>query len=172
MNSSTIEKCVAAIGKMLALAFIAAVALNVVNVVTRYGFGFTINVADELQLTVLVFMTFLGAAIVSWRREHLRMDILMTAAPGWLRRTSRLLEFIATAWVCGFIVYQSVSYVSLMFRLGRRSDSGDLPMWIPHSAITIGFGLMTVVLLLQALSAVASGAIKTVAEKEVREVRE
>jgi len=55
------------IERVLAYAFIAAVGLNFINVIGRYGFGSTILSADELQIYIMVFMTFVGAAVVAWR---------------------------------------------------------------------------------------------------------
>ena len=57
------------IERALAYAFIAAVGLNFINVIGRYGFGSTILSADELQIYIMVFMTFLGAAVVAWRNQ-------------------------------------------------------------------------------------------------------
>ncbi|HET7698223.1 MAG TPA: TRAP transporter small permease subunit, partial [Vicinamibacterales bacterium] len=59
----------------LALALIGAVLLNFVNVIGRYGFGTTMTIADELQTYTMVWIAFLGAAVVTWRGLHLRMDV-------------------------------------------------------------------------------------------------
>ena len=78
------------IERVLALAFIAAVCLNFANVVGRYGFGRSIAAADEIQIYIMVFMAFLGAAVVSWRRQHLRMDVLVRFLPARLRTALRI----------------------------------------------------------------------------------
>ena len=52
---------------VLALAFILAVMLNFTNVIGRYLFGFALLGSDELQVFVMVAMTFLGAAVVTRR---------------------------------------------------------------------------------------------------------
>ena len=62
--------------KALGIALIGAVLLNFTNVVARYGFGYSILWADEVEMFILVLVTFLGAAIVGWRRQHLAMDVL------------------------------------------------------------------------------------------------
>ena len=70
---------------VLALAFILAVLLNFTNVIGRYLFGFALLGSDELQVFVMVAMTFLGAAVVTRRNEHLRMDVLVQFMPEPLR---------------------------------------------------------------------------------------
>jgi TRAP-type transport system small permease protein len=130
------------IERALAVAFIAAVCLNFANVVGRYGFGRSIAAADELQITVMVFMAFLGAAVVSWRRQHLRMDVLVRFFPQAVQSTLRSCEIILVAAVAGFALVQSWRYSAQMLAIGRTSDVGGIPMWIPHGAVVLGFALI------------------------------
>ena len=50
---------------VLAFAFILAVLLNFANVVGRYLFGLSLLGSDEVQVFIMVGMTFLGAAVVT-----------------------------------------------------------------------------------------------------------
>jgi TRAP-type C4-dicarboxylate transport system permease small subunit len=134
-----------AIERALALAFIFAVCLNFANVVGRYGFGRSIPGADEIQIYIMVWMAFVGAAVVSWRRSHLRMDVLVRFLPGKLQLGLRIFEIAVLVVVTGFTVVQSWRYSAQMFALGRTSDVGAIPMWIPHGAVTLGFALIFLV---------------------------
>lgn len=67
MVSRVVDRLMRVIERTLAYAFIVAVGLNFFNVVGRYVFGITILSADELQIFIMVFMAFLGAAVVAWR---------------------------------------------------------------------------------------------------------
>ena len=138
------NKLMAAIERILALAFIGAVCLNFANVVGRYGLGRSIAGADEVQIYVMVFMAFLGAAIVSWRRQHLRMDVLVRFLPARMQTTLRFCEIALIVILGAFVVVQSWRYAAQMFAIGRTSDVGDIPMWIPHGAVTLGFALILV----------------------------
>jgi len=140
-----------AIERVLALAFIFAVCLNFANVIGRYVVGRSITGADEVQIYIMVWMAFLGAAVVSWRRNHLRMDVLVRFLPEAMRRGLRFLEIGLVAVLAGFTVVQSARYTWQMAALGRTSDIGGIPMWIPHSAVVLGFGLIAVVSLLEIL---------------------
>jgi TRAP-type C4-dicarboxylate transport system permease small subunit len=134
-----------AIERILALAFIAAVCLNFANVVGRYGFGRSIAAADEVQIYIMVFMAFVGAAVVAWRRQHLRMDVLVRFFPLKIQRGLRFCEIALLALLAGFVVVQSWRYSAQMFALGRTSDVGGIPMWLPHGAVTLGFVLILIV---------------------------
>ena len=51
---------------VLAVAFILAVLLNFANVVGRYLFGLSLLGSDEVEVFVMVAMTFLGAVVVKF----------------------------------------------------------------------------------------------------------
>jgi TRAP-type C4-dicarboxylate transport system permease small subunit len=40
---------------------------------------------------------------------------------------------------------QSFGYAAQMQLIDRRSDLVGLPMWVPHAALFVGFGLITLV---------------------------
>ena len=143
------------IERVLAYAFIAAVALNFINVIGRYGFGSSILSADELQIYIMVFMTFLGAAVVAWRNHHLRMDVVVSALPMPLRRLVQMAELAVIVILTVFVLWNSTYYAEQMFSIGRVSDMARVPMWIPHGAVATGFGLMALVACLRLVQALA-----------------
>ena len=152
------------IERVLAYAFIAAVALNFLNVVGRYGFGVTILSADEVQIFIMVFMAFLGAAVVAWRGQHLRMDVLVNVLPIPLRHGVRIAELVVVAVLAGFVLWNSSYYVKQMFIFGRVSDMGRIPMWIPHGAVAAGFGLIALVACLRLMQMFSKRSVGDVKE--------
>ncbi|MBI5835438.1 MAG: TRAP transporter small permease subunit, partial [Armatimonadetes bacterium] len=54
-------------------------------------------------------------------------------------------ELTVIAMLAGFVLWNSSYYVKQMFIFGRVSDMGRIPMWIPHGAVAVGFGLITLV---------------------------
>jgi TRAP-type transport system small permease protein len=132
---------------VLALAFILAVLLNFTNVVGRYLFGISLLGSDELQVFIMVGVTFLGAAVVTQRNQHLRMDVLVQFMPAWLRLVLRVIEQLLLIALAGFVISQSFFYARQMLRIGRTSDMAGVPMWIPHGAVVLGFSLILIVVL-------------------------
>ena len=49
--------------------------------VGRYLFGLSFLGSDEVQIFIMIGMTFLGAVVVSRRNMHLRMDVLVRYLP-------------------------------------------------------------------------------------------
>ena len=133
------------IERLLALGFIAAVGLNFINVIGRYGFGSTILSADELQIFIMIFMTFLGAVVVAWRGQHLRMDVIVNALPAPIRRLVSIAELAFITILTGFVMWNSAYYAQQMFNIGRVSDMARVPMWIPHGVVVVGFGLIAII---------------------------
>lgn len=130
---------------VLAVAFMLIVALNFTNVVARYVFSRSILWADELQIFTMIAMTFLGAVVVTWRREHLKMDVLARLLPQPVQTALKLIELALMLVLCAFVFTLAFDYTSRMFDIGRTSDTAGVPMWIPHGSLAIGFGLIALV---------------------------
>jgi TRAP-type transport system small permease protein len=148
MNRS-IDALAVALEKVLGAALIVAVLYNFVNVVGRYIVGQTFISADEVQIYIMVYIAFLGAAVATWRRLHLRMDVLAQRLPRRLQAALGVLELALIVILAGFVLYVSTGYVKQMAGLDARSQNAGIPMWIPHSAIVLGFGLIAVLSVLQ-----------------------
>jgi TRAP-type C4-dicarboxylate transport system permease small subunit len=153
--SRILDRLTGWIERALAYAFIAAVSLNFINVVGRYGFGTTMLSADELQIFIMVFMTFLGAAVVAWRNQHLRMDVLVNALPPLVRRLIKIAELAVIVILAAFVLWNSTYYAKQMFNIGRVSDMAQVPMWIPHGVVAAGFGLMALIACLRLVEILA-----------------
>ena len=135
--------------KLLGLALIIAVLINFVNVVGRYIFGSTFISADEVQIYIMVYIAFLGAAVATWRRIHLRMDVLVQRLPGGIKAVLAAAELVLILVLASLVLYVSSGYVTQMAGLDARSQNAGIPMWIPHSALVLGFGLIAVLAVLQ-----------------------
>jgi len=96
-------------------------------------------------------MTFVGAVIVSWRHRHLRMDVLLSRLPRPIRTALMGVELCLIVVLTGVLASRSFEYAAQMEILDRRSDLAGLPMWIPHSALFVGFTLIALIALWRAV---------------------
>jgi TRAP-type C4-dicarboxylate transport system permease small subunit len=145
MIDKALDRMARLIELVLAVAFILAVLLNFANVVGRYLFDFSLLGSDEVEVFVMVGMTFLGAVVVTRRNEHLRMDVLVRFMPAPVRLALRIAEQLLLIALAGFVLSQSYIYASQMLRLGRTSDMAGVPMWIPHGSVALGFALILLI---------------------------
>jgi TRAP-type C4-dicarboxylate transport system permease small subunit len=141
------DRLAGAIQVVLAFALLFAIVLNFINVVDRYLLGASILWADEIEIYLVLWITFLGAVVVSWRRAHLRMDVLLVSMPPWVQTSVRAAELTLLTGLCAFVAYHSLDYTSRMFRIGRASDTAGLPLWLIHGALVIGFAGMSIIAL-------------------------
>ena len=145
MIDRAIDRIARVIELALALAFIAAVLLNFINVFGRYLLGLSLLGSDEVQVFIMVGMTFLGAAVVTRRNMHLRMDVLVKFMPAPVQTLLRVVEQILLAALAVFVLMQSYDYAQRMHAIGRVSDMAGVPMWIPHGTVLLGFALILIV---------------------------
>ncbi len=145
-----VESVASVIERILAVALIAGICLNFINVCGRYLADVSIGGSDEIEIYILIWIAFLGGAVVSWRGQHLRMDVLLETAPPSVRRIVTFAEVLVTGVVAAFVAWQSILYVRRIYTLGAVSDIAQLPTWIPHSAVPLGLTLMVIALILRA----------------------
>jgi len=129
--------------RFLGLVFCGVVLLNFVSATTRYLGGGAILGADEVQVYAVVWLVFVGGAIVAWRGAHLRMDVFSARLQGRAARFRDLLECLLALAVCGAMSWVSLRFVLQIHEIAQRSDGAGIPMWIPHSAVLVGFALIT-----------------------------
>lgn len=133
------------IERVLAGALLFSVCLSVMNVASRYGMGVAFSWADEVQVYIMVWIAFLGAAVASGRNTHLRMDLFLGWLPARLQSAIGVLETAAVLILTCFVALHSAAYLHRVFVLEQKSDAAGIPMWIPHGALVAGFGLMAVI---------------------------
>jgi TRAP-type transport system small permease protein len=88
---------------------------------------------------------------------HLRMDVLVHRLPRGVQAALSTTELILVLALAAFVLYVSSGYVKQMAGLDARSQNAGIPMWIPHSAIVIGFGLIAVLAVLQIIQLFKKG---------------
>ena len=130
----------------LAVAFILAVLLNFTNVVGRYLFGISLLGSDEVQVFIMVGMTFLGAAVVT-RRNRASADGRLGPVHAGARCDSRCgspSRSCCRRWPAS-CCRNPIFMPAQMFRIGRTSDMAGVPMWIPHGTVAFGFALILLI---------------------------
>ncbi|AXK80950.1 TRAP transporter small permease [Pseudolabrys taiwanensis] len=133
--------------RILALGLILAILLDFANVLGRYTGAFSVLGIDEVEIYILIWIAFVGSAAVTWRSLHLRMDVFVEACPLPVKRVIVTIEMAVMFAVTAFVGTQSYAYVAKIVALGAVSDIAGIPMWIPHSAVCIGFFAIAAIVL-------------------------
>ena len=123
------------------------VLLNVANAGSRYLLGWAIPGSDEVLVFAMVWLVFLGACVVAQEGRHLSLDLL----PGLLGPRHRLLLSrglcLLTAVLTGFVALQSWAVVGKLQAVGQKSMATEIPMVIPHVAVTLSFATIALIAL-------------------------
>jgi TRAP-type C4-dicarboxylate transport system permease small subunit len=131
------------------IALLAIVAINGANVIGRYFLGSPISWAEELMLFLMVLIVFAGAATVTWRGAHIRIEIFVDWLPPVWQRVAAFTTGLLAVSVLIVISIVSFEIVSTLYAFDQRSDALELPIWIPQSFVTIGSALMAVMIILR-----------------------
>ena len=127
-------------GAVLAAVLMVAVMLTTtVKVVFRYGLREGLIGIDQISGTMLLYITFLGAAWVLRREEHVTLDLLVGRIAPEVRRHLLIWGSVAGALVClavsGFGTFETVSSLQRGIRIPAELE---MPRAINLVAIPVG----------------------------------
>ena len=125
------------------------VVINVANVAGRYLFNAPIIWAEEILVIIMISCVFLGAILVTWEGQHIRMDMVSTRLGKPWRRIVLALDALVFALVCLFVIRHSWLFVRLLYDTGQQTAVARLPAWLAHGVILAGFTGMLLVLLVR-----------------------
>ncbi len=105
--------------------------------------------AEPLVRLSVLWLTFLGASIVTGENRHIKMDILSGVLPsGWAPCREFLLS-VASGVICALIFKASLDYVGVEFRSGSVLFLG-IPSWLAQMILPLGFFLILLKFLIRA----------------------
>ncbi len=130
---------------LLGLTLLVVVAINVANAVGRYLFGVSPVGADELMVYVVIWAVMIAAILSLILRSHINVNLLPLYTTGRTRHFLHVIHDAAAIFACGYATYASWFFIGRISRLGVTSMGLGLPMTIPHGALLVGFGGLTLV---------------------------
>jgi TRAP-type C4-dicarboxylate transport system permease small subunit len=138
-----LERTLVAVNRaLLGLMMLAMTALVFTNVVTRYGFGFSIAWVEEVSLYLMIWIAYLGAGLAMREGRHVAIETFQDRLPAgvvpWVRAAvgAAVLAFLACLAALGFEFAR--------FAMDQETPVLEIPAGIPYLAIPIGavvFGL-------------------------------
>jgi TRAP-type mannitol/chloroaromatic compound transport system permease small subunit len=142
--SGVIDAINTQIGKWVAWAILAAVAVSAVNATVRKVFDMSSNSWLELQWVLFSAVFLLCASWTLRDNEHIRIDIVNNMLPRALRNTIEIVGhtfFLLPLTIV--ILVTGIPFFTESFAMNEQSASaGGLPQWPAKSLIMIGFGML------------------------------
>ncbi len=130
-----------AIGIMMVLMF----SLVIVNVITRYIFGFSINWVEEISKFLMIWITFIGAGLAMRGSKHVAIEILQDYIPQKMVPIIRIINAILIIIFMGILAYLGYQYaLGSMNKLTSvlRWPIGYVYLVIPISAVLFIFHML------------------------------
>jgi TRAP-type C4-dicarboxylate transport system permease small subunit len=157
---------------ILGVLIFVGIGINFANVLMRYAFGTPIIWAEEVLVAIMIWCVFIGAILVTWEGRHIKMDLLSVHIPAPWKYWVNGLMTLGFLLVCLFVVWESKTFVALLFQTEQQSMVARLPMGLLHSSILVGFAAMALALLLRLGSYVRGefGSDTEAATKQVMEL--
>ena len=121
---------------IIGLMMLAMFGMVFTNVVTRYGFGFSIGWAEEVSSFLMIWVTYLGAGLALREGRHVAIDIFQDRLPAPVRRYARAVLAVVILVFFGFLTWYGIQFV--LFGWSKETMVTQIPRGIPYLAIPIG----------------------------------
>jgi TRAP-type C4-dicarboxylate transport system permease small subunit len=132
-----------AFGILLIVVMLGVVCLGIV---TRYFVQYPLPWTDEAARFLLVWASFLGAAIGVREGLHFEVDLLVRILAPALQRGTRLVAQVAVLTLGGTLLYTGL--VALRSASTQTSPGLQISMTIPYSIVPVSGGLMVLYVVL------------------------
>lgn len=133
-----------------AMALIAIVVINAINVIGRYFFHSPLIWGDEVLVFLMLGTVFLGMPLVAWNGDHIKMDMMINAFPDETRHATLRWIALACGVICLFLSWTSIRPVLELMQFDQRSEAAEIPIAIPQALIPIGLVVTGLVFLARA----------------------
>ena len=130
-----------------------SVGINFANIVGRYVFSVSLYWAEEAMLFLMIGCVFFGASQAGWLGRHIRMDVVISLLPPRLRKAFDIFADLVTIATCIAVAVFAWPVMTMFYELDQRSETANIPLVIPQSAVPIGL-LLTALLIAARLIAV------------------
>jgi TRAP-type C4-dicarboxylate transport system permease small subunit len=100
-----------------------------------------IDWADPLVRLLVLWVSLIGASLVTGENKHIKIDLMSDLLPAPLQSYREILLSAACVLITGFMLKASISYVKMEASFGGQVFAG-LPNWVGQLILPIGFSVM------------------------------
>jgi TRAP-type transport system small permease protein len=132
---------------LVGIAFATIVTLTIAQVFFRFVLNSPLVWSEEVVRILLVWMTFIGAAVVCWDGRHLSVDVLFNRLPKGMRRVMRVFNAVVGIAFLAALAWYSIPLLEIGWYVG--SGALDLPDAVLRAPAFVGGILMIAFILLR-----------------------
>lgn len=132
---------------LVATAFLLVILFTIAQVFFRFVLDAPLVWSEELSRLLIVWITFLGAAVVAWDGRHLNVDVGFALLGGRARRVVRIFNAAVACAFLALLIWPTLRLV----KIENFSELGalELPSGIVRLPVAIGAVLMIAAILLR-----------------------
>lgn len=144
--SRGIDRVTDTVGRWVAWLVVAAALISAGNAVVRKVLDTSSNAWLEVQWWLFGAVFLLCAPWTLSSNEHIRIDIVNTAFPRWLKNAIELIgHTLFLLPICVVMIYTSVPFFWRSFLQDEQSaNAGGLPVYPPKFLVLLGFTLLAI----------------------------
>lgn len=139
------EKYYEIIGKALQLIGIFLISYStlmvVVGVFMRYAMNISFQWLEESCRYAMVFMVLLNIGPLLLKNGHIKLDIVYNLLSNKIQKYLLIVIYIITLIYSSYLLKEAILWVASLYKFNILSLSGLFSLWIPGSAVLIGFFL-------------------------------
>lgn len=134
---------------LVTIAFVTIVALTLAQIFFRFVLDSPLIWSEELSRLLIVWVTFIGAAVVCWDGRHLNIDVGFALLPPLGKAVVRILNALLSVGLLILLISPTLRLVEIE----NFSELGalELPSGIVRLPVAVGAVLMVVAILLRLL---------------------
>ncbi len=126
--------CAAMLGFMAALAF--------VNILARYLTNFSLAFTEEIEVSLLVWLTLLGAAAGFKHGVHLGLTFIVDRFPRWARRGLAVVTAALAVGLFLALIWFGIGQIRAEIRTATTSEALGIPQWIYTLGLPVGGAIL------------------------------
>lgn len=113
------------------------------DILTRYVFNFSFEIADEIGGYMLVVMTFVSLSVCQANNAFHQVELVQARlTPRWRALSAAIFDALAFG-LAGVLLWHFVRLEFSSYRFGERAPTFlETPLWLPRLAMAIGVGAL------------------------------
>jgi len=139
---------------LICILLVSTTLLVFLDVVMRFGFNAGFLWSQELTLNMSAWFVLLGASYGLKMGSHIGMDAFVKLFSSPVRKMLTGLACTLSLVYCGLILYGSWIYLQKMYQIGIELEDLPIQTWLAHGMLLVGFGFLTIRLLILMYSVV------------------
>lgn len=126
------------------LCLVGLVVLTMLGVVMRYAVNSPLTWLEEMQMLLIIWLTFFGGSAAFRLQNHVAIEIVVDLMPKKMQKAVEVFIVIVVSAVLLFLIFRGYDFVARLAGARRLSNVLRLPYALVYAAVPVGGALMLI----------------------------